>query len=62
MQAEEGFTLRAMLETAQEDSRGGEGFTLCAMLETAQEDSRGGDRQTPEKMRRKDNLFKCVVG
>ena len=39
-----------------------EGFTLRAMLETAQEDSRGGDRQTPEKMRRKDNLFKCVVG
>jgi len=39
-----------------------EGFTLRVMLETTQEDSRGGDRQTPERMRRKDNIFKCVVG
>lgn len=39
-----------------------EGFTLRAMLETTQEDSRCGDRQIPERMRRKDNIFKCVVG
>lgn len=39
-----------------------EGFTLRVMLETTQEDSRGGDRQISERMRRKDNIFKCVVG